>query len=57
MKEPAALVLFMYFVALAVFESVAGVKESKKLRFRDPHELSRCFHLSSILRYDPLLCL
>lgn len=57
MKEPAALVLFMYFVALAVFESVAGVKESKKLRFRDPHELSLCFHLSSILRYDPLLCL
>lgn len=36
MKKPAVRVLFMYFVALAVFESVAGIKERKKLRFRDP---------------------
>lgn len=35
MKKPAVLVLFMYFVALAVFES-AGMKEDKELRFREP---------------------
>ena len=32
MKKPAVRVLFMYFVALAVFESVAGIKERKKLK-------------------------
>ena len=29
-EKPAVRVLFMYFVALAVFESVAGIKERKK---------------------------
>ena len=35
MKKPAVRVLFMYFVALAVFESVAGIKERKKLKITE----------------------
>lgn len=40
-----------YFVALAVSESVAGMKEGRVLRFRDtlhPHEL---FYILSSLQY------
>ena len=47
MKKPAVRVLFMYFVALAVFESVAGIKERKKLRFRDPMNFLSTF-ISSV---------
>lgn len=50
MKKPAVRVLFMYFVALAVFESVAGIKERKKLRFRDPVNFLSPLHLFSILQ-------
>lgn len=35
-EKLAVLVLFTYFVALAVFESVARIKEGNGLRFRHP---------------------
>lgn len=35
-EKTAVLVLLMYFVALAIFESLAGIKESMGLRFRYP---------------------
>lgn len=55
MKTPAILVLLMYFVALAVFESIAGMKEDKGfIKVQGPRELSRCIRRSSILQYDHL---
>lgn len=47
MKKPAVLALFMYFVALTVFESVAGMKEGKELRIRDPRTFLHSFLVSS----------
>lgn len=47
MKKPAVLALFMYFVTLAVFESVAGMEEGKELRIRDPRTFLLSFLVSS----------
>lgn len=55
MKTPAILVLFMYFVAFAVFESIAGMKEDKGfIKVQGPRELSLSIHRSNILQYDRL---
>lgn len=55
MKTPAILVFFMYFVAFAVFESIAGMKEDKGFtKVQGPRELALCIHRSNILQYDHL---
>lgn len=55
MKSPAILVLFMYFVAFAVFESIAGMKKDKGfIKVQGSCELSLCIHRCNILQYDHL---
>lgn len=35
-KDSSPCIFFTYFVALAVFKSITGMKENRELRFRDP---------------------
>lgn len=50
-EKTAVLLLFMYFVALAVFASVTGMKVGKGLRFRDPMS----FLLSSPVSFSMII--
>lgn len=44
---------FMYFVALVVFELVAGMKEGKEVRFRDPMNFLLSFPVSFSMAIFP----